>query len=92
LSQTPDKRYHPDVIKQRYNNYLEAMFWGCFSYNYKETEEQKIFYKEKMQQNNDKEIDAEVRAEFDRIQAEKEEEWRLKGKKKPGKPASWEVY
>jgi hypothetical protein len=72
------------------------MFWGCFSYDYKgpcyiyykETEEQKIFYKEKMQQNNDKEIEAEARAEFDRIQAEKEEEWRLKGRKKPRKPAS----
>ena len=40
------------------------------------------------QQNNDEEVEAEARAEFDRIQAEKEEEWRLKGKKKPGKPAS----
>jgi hypothetical protein len=76
------------------------MFWGCFSYDYKgpchiyykETEEQKIFYEEKMQQNNDEEIEAEMRAEFDRIQAEKEEAWRLKGRKKPGKPASWEVF
>jgi hypothetical protein len=75
LSRTPDKRYHPDVIKRQYNNYSEAMFWDCFSYNYKgpchiyykETEEQKIFYKEKMQQNNDKEIEAKARAEFDRI-------------------------
>ena len=100
LSRTPDERYHPDVIERRYNNYSEAMFWGCFSYDYKgpchiyykETEEQKIFYEEKMQQNNDEEIEAEMRAEFDRIQAEKEEEWRLKGKKKPGKPASWEVF
>jgi hypothetical protein len=54
---------------------------GCFSYDYKgpcyiyykETEEQKIFYEEKMQQNNDEEIEAEARAEFNRIQAEKEE-------------------
>jgi hypothetical protein len=35
---------------------------------------QKIFYKEKMQQNNDEEIEAEAQAEFNRIQAEKEEE------------------
>jgi hypothetical protein len=100
LSRTPDERYHPDVIERRYNNYSEAMFWGCFSYDYKgpcyiyykETEEQKIFYEEKMQQNNDEEIEAEARAEFNRIQAEKEEKWRLKGRKQPGKPASWEVY
>jgi hypothetical protein len=63
----------------------------CHIY-YKETEEQKIFYEEKMKQNNDEEIEAEMRAEFDRIQAEKEEEWRLKGRKKPGKLASWEVF
>ena len=35
LSRTPDERYHPDVIERRYNNYSEAMFWGCFSYDYK---------------------------------------------------------
>lgn len=45
-----------------------------------------------MQQNNDEEIEAEAQAEFNRIQAEKEEEQRLKGKKKLRKPASWEVY
>jgi hypothetical protein len=81
LSRTPDERYHPDVIERRYNNYSEAMFWGCFSYDYKgpchiyykETEEQKIFYNKKMQQNNDEEIKAEAQAEFNRIEAEKEE-------------------
>ena len=41
-----------------------------------------------MQQNNNKEIKAEMRAKFNRIQAEKEEEQRLKGKKKPRKLAS----
>jgi hypothetical protein len=96
LSRTPDERYHPDVIERRYNNYSEAMFWGCFSYDYKgpchiyykEIAEQKLIYEEQMEKNNDKEIETEARAEFDRIQAKKEEEWRLKGRKKPGKPAS----
>ena len=75
------------------------MFWGCFSYNYKgpchiyykETEEQKVAYEELIQKNNT-EIEAEARAEFDQIQTEKEEEWRLKEKKKAGVPASWEVF
>ena len=100
LSRTLDERYYLNVIERRYNNYLEAMFQGCFSYDYKgpchiyykETEEQKIFYKEKIQQNNDKEIKAKAQAKFNRIQAEKEEKWRLKGKKQPRKPASQEVY
>ena len=35
LSRTLDERYHPHVIERRYNNYSEAMFWGCFSYDYK---------------------------------------------------------
>jgi hypothetical protein len=41
-----------------------------------------------MQQNNDEEIEAEMRAEFDRIQAKKAEAWRLKGRRMPGKLAS----
>ena len=43
------ERYYPDVIKQRYNNYSEVIFWGYFTYDakglchvyHKETEEQK---------------------------------------------------
>ena len=42
-----EDRYHPDCIERRYNNYTEAIFWGCFTYDfkgpchiyYKETEE-----------------------------------------------------
>jgi hypothetical protein len=56
LSRIPAEQYHPDVIEQQYNNYSEAMFWGCFLYDYKgpchiyykETEEQKEAYKELM--------------------------------------------
>lgn len=44
-----EERHYPDCIERRYNNYTEAMFWGCFTYDckgpchiyYKETEEQK---------------------------------------------------
>ena len=35
ISCTLEERFHPDVIKVQYNNYLEAMFWGCFSYDHK---------------------------------------------------------
>jgi hypothetical protein len=44
----------------------------CYT-DYKETDKQKIAYEEQMQKNNNKEIEAETRAEFNRIQAEKEE-------------------
>jgi hypothetical protein len=43
----------------------------CHIY-YKETDKQKIAYKEQMQKNNDKEIKAKATAKFNRIQAEKE--------------------
>ena len=36
ISRKPWKRYEEDYIKIRYNNYSEAMFWGCFLYNSKE--------------------------------------------------------
>ena len=69
LSQTQDERYYPDVIKQRYIKYSEAMFWGCFSYNYKgpchiyyrETAEQKVNYEAQIQRLNDEEIEAKGR-------------------------------
>jgi len=32
----PDERYHEDCIEVRYNNYSEAIFWGCFIYDYKD--------------------------------------------------------
>jgi hypothetical protein len=99
LSRTPGERYHIDCIERRYNNYSEAMFWGCFTYDckgpchiyYKETDEQKELYNQQIQHNNIQ-LEAEIHEEFDQIQAQKEAEWQSKGKKKPGKPASWEVY
>ena len=47
---------------------------GPYYIYYKETEEQKIVYEEQIQRNNNEEIEVEVRAEFNRIQAEKAEE------------------
>ena len=100
LSQIVEERYHPDIIERRYNNYSEAMFWGCFSYDhkgpyhvyYKETDEQKLRYEELMQKLNDEEIEAECREEFDREVEETAEKWRKLGRKKPGFPRSWEAF
>ena len=30
-----EERYHPDCIERKYNNYLKAMFWACFTYDHK---------------------------------------------------------
>jgi hypothetical protein len=89
-----------DVIEKRYNNYSEAMFWGCFSYNskgpchvyYKETPEQKLHYEELMGKLNEEEIEAEGREQFALEQAELAEKWKEKGRKKPGKAATWENF
>jgi hypothetical protein len=62
-----EERYHPDCIKRRYNNYSEAMFWGCFTYDckgpcyvsLKETEEQREEYEERIETLNEEEIMAE---------------------------------
>lgn len=94
------EEYHPDVIERRYNNYSEAMFWGCFIYDYKgpchiyypETPEQKAENEEKIKRLNDEEIEAEARAAFDLQEREKERAWDEKGKKWPSKRASWEVF
>jgi hypothetical protein len=67
-----EERYHPDCIERRYNNYSEAMFWGCFTYDYKgpcyiyypETDEQKAANEAEMERLNTEEIKAECRATF----------------------------
>ena len=35
LSRTITEQYYPDYIERWYSNYLEAMFWGCFTYDHK---------------------------------------------------------
>jgi hypothetical protein len=100
LSRTSVEQYHPDCIERRYNNYSEAMFWGCFTYDHKgpchiyypETPEQREEYLRVIQKLNDDEIEAECRAAFDRQEKAKEERWTAKGKKFPKNRASWEVY
>ena len=95
-----EERYHPDCIERRYNNYSEAMFWGCFTYDYKgpchiyypETDEQKVANKVKMERLNIEEIEAEYRAAFKEQEQEKEKKWDKKGQKWPKNRASWEVY
>jgi hypothetical protein len=76
-----DEKYYPDYIEQRYNNYSEAMFWGCFIYDHKgpcyiyylETEEQKEHNEELIKELNDNEIKAECREAFAKQEREKEE-------------------
>jgi hypothetical protein len=100
ISRTIEERHHKDCIDRRYNNYSEAMFWACFTYHhkgpchiyYKETAKQKEEYDALIKKNNNKEIEAEAREAFDTREADKAEEWRQKGRKKPGKPASWDAF
>jgi hypothetical protein len=50
------------------------MFWGCFTYDHKgpchiyypETDEQKQYYQDLIDEENDNEIEAKCRAEFDK--------------------------
>ncbi len=87
ISRLVDERYHKDCIERRYNNYTEAMFWGCFTYDYKgpchiyhkETTEQKEFNEEEMDRINEDEVEAECRAAFNLQEREKEKNWDAKG-------------
>ena len=89
ISRFSDEKYYPDCIEQRYNNYSEAMFWGCFTYDHKgpcyiyylETEEQKERYEELIEELNDNEIKAECREVFAKQEREKEEKWDKLGRK-----------
>jgi hypothetical protein len=64
ISRFMDEWYHPDCIERRYNNYSEAMFWGCFIYDYKgpchiyypKTMEQKAANEARMDELNKEEI------------------------------------
>jgi hypothetical protein len=95
-----EERYHPDCIKRRYNNYSEAMFWACFTYDHKgpchiyypETAEQKAENEERIERLNEEEIIEECRAEFEAQEREKERRWVKKGQKWPKKRATWEVF
>jgi hypothetical protein len=90
------ERYHPDCIERRYNNYLEVMFWGCFTYDckglchiyYKETEEQKEANQKEMDRINEEEMEAKCRTAFDTQERVKEKKWDAKGQKWPTRRAS----
>jgi hypothetical protein len=95
-----EERYHPDYIERRFNNYSEAMFWSCFTYDHKgpchiyypETPEQKAKNREEIDRLNEQEIMAECRAAFDEQEREKERRWDEKRQKWPKNRALWEVY
>jgi hypothetical protein len=96
VSRFSDERFHKDCIDQRYNNYSEAMFWGCFTYDFKgpchiyypETESQKADNADLVEQLNINEIEAECRKAFDEQEREKERKWDEKGQKWPKNRAS----
>jgi hypothetical protein len=75
-----EDRYYLDYIERRYNNYIEAMFWGSFMYDfkglchiyYKETEEQKESNEAEMDRINEEEVEVEYRVAFDAQEREKE--------------------
>jgi hypothetical protein len=89
ISRMADERFHKDCIERRYNNYSEAMFWACFTYNYKgpcyiyypETPEQKEKYKRLIEQLNKEEIEAECCEAFEKQEYKKERIWTEKGQK-----------
>ena len=99
ISRKPNERYNPDCIEVRYNNYSEAMFWGCFSYDFKgpchvyhpETTDEKIKYKKMMDDHNAAQMPA-IQEEWDRLQAADAMKWIALGRKKPGKPALFKNF
>ncbi len=99
ISRKPNERYSPDCIEVRYNNYSEAMFWGCFSYDFKgpchvyhtETAKENIKYKRMIDDHNTLQMPA-IQEEWDRLQAADVVKWIALGRKKPGKPALFENF
>jgi hypothetical protein len=86
ISRTVNERYDKECIETWFNNYSEAMFWGCFTYDHKgpcyiyypKTLEQKEEYLRVIQKLNDTEIEAECRITFNRQEKEKEKNWDIK--------------
>ena len=70
-----DERWNFDCIRRRYKNYLEFMFWGCFTYDYKgpchiyspELAQDKKIAQEKLDAMN-KTIEEKKRVEFESLQ------------------------
>lgn len=99
ISRKLDEQYNPDCIEVRYNNYSEAMFWGCFSYDFKgpchvyhpETTDKKIKYKKIMDDHNIAQMPA-IQEEWDRLQVADAMKQKALSRKKPGKPALFKFF
>jgi hypothetical protein len=99
ISRKPWERYEEDCIEIRYNNYSEAMFWGCFSYNskepcyiyLKETPAQTAEYKRIIDAHNLVQL-PQIQAEWGRKEAADVIYWLSKNRKKPGRPAIFENF
>jgi hypothetical protein len=99
ISRKPDERYNPDCIEVRYNNYSEAMFWGCFSFDFKgpcyvylkETAAQTKLYADIMKVHNDAQLPA-IYTQWRAKEASKAMKWTALRRKPPGKPALFENF
>lgn len=99
ISRKPEERYNPDCIEVRYNNYTEAMFWGCFSFDFKgpchvyvkESATEKREYTAIIKAHNDTQIPI-IRAQWRAKEALKALKWSALNRKPPGKPALFENY
>jgi hypothetical protein len=59
---------------------------------YPETKEQKAYYEEIIDEENEEEIEEEAREAFDIQEREKERIWNEKGQRWPSRRASWESF
>jgi hypothetical protein len=99
ISRTLEERFHPNVIEVRYNNYLEAMFWGCFSYDHKgpchvylKEDPSKTADWDQIINEKNAEIELKLRVEFAEQEAKKKAKWAALRRKPLGRPATWEVF
>jgi hypothetical protein len=99
ISRKPEERYNEDCIEKRYNNYSEAMFWGCFSFDFKgpcyvylkETAAQTKHYQQIIDDHNALQLPM-IRAQWRAKEALKALKWLALGRKPPGKPAVFENF
>ena len=100
ISRLVNEQYYPDYIKQRYNNYTEAIFQVYFMYDYKgpchiyykEIVEQKEANEDEIDRINEDEVEAKCRIAFNAQEREKEKKQDVKGQKWLKNCTSQEVY
>jgi hypothetical protein len=99
ISRKVDERYNKDCIEVRYNSYSEAMFWGCFSYDFKgpchvylkETAAQTQHYQKIIDDHNALQLPI-ILMQWRAKEALKLLKWSDFKRKPPGKPAVFENF